>query len=323
MTNRSLAYALALLTSTLALNGPLQADTVVPSWITEIDNPEALGDFNQYTLLSLTFGGATTHFRVENNGSEADNLRLRHSFDFIVCDGSVRVASGLDVQCDGSVMPQGYLQLAMSATFNPSITMNGVYWDTSLNGNSNFGLVAGTGLSLTAGTLMEGVFEFGSVTVDRMATQELEIQNPENPDAITVRDLAWLGVDREFYLIGQVDGDIIHTSARPPHPDADPILQGTSRDFTPDTPSLPYTCTFCTMFYTGLGFASPGRGGDTGVTDPVTGELIQIYGTRTQFTVTFRVREPTPTAPIPLPAAGWLLLGGLGALGLAARRRRA
>lgn len=32
---------------------------------------------------------------------------------------------------------------------------------------------------------------------------------------------------------------------------------------------------------------------------------------------------PTPTAAIPLPAAGWLLLGGLAALGAAARRRRA
>jgi hypothetical protein len=28
-------------------------------------------------------------------------------------------------------------------------------------------------------------------------------------------------------------------------------------------------------------------------------------------------------APIPLPAAGWLLLGGLGALGAVARKRRA
>jgi hypothetical protein len=32
-------------------------------------------------------------------------------------------------------------------------------------------------------------------------------------------------------------------------------------------------------------------------------------------------QPPEPTAPIPLPAAGWLLLGGLGALGLMRRRR--
>ncbi len=32
--------------------------------------------------------------------------------------------------------------------------------------------------------------------------------------------------------------------------------------------------------------------------------------------------EPTPPAPIPLPAAAWMLLAGLGGLGAVARRRR-
>jgi hypothetical protein len=38
--------------------------------------------------------------------------------------------------------------------------------------------------------------------------------------------------------------------------------------------------------------------------------------------VSITVDDPT-LAPIPLPAAAWLLMGGLGALGAVARRKRA
>jgi len=304
---RGIAAALFLTASTTA-----HAATVI-DWITQVDRPSQVSDFDAHTLLALTFNGSDTYFRIDNNRSEDGRLRLDRSMEFIVCDGSVRVASGIASQCDGSVtpQPQGVLQLSLSATFNPSVSMAGIYWDKTATGNQNFGLVAGAGLSFGPGTTMEGLFTLGDIRVDQMASQTEVISPLLDPvQSIAVRTAV---PDRNFYLIGQVDGDIIHTSAK----DDTPIAQGDSRDFTPDTPSAPYTCQFCTTFYAGLGFASPGQGG---LRDPDTGAA--IFGTRTQFAVTFKVNEVPPSAAIPLPASLPLLLGGIGLLGWAGARRR-
>jgi hypothetical protein len=71
------------------------------------------------------------------------------------------------------------------------------------------------------------------------------------------------------------------------------------------------------------GDCAPGNtadGSDTGLTDPVLAyEYTYTEGSGTGA-VTFYTEGGAPLAPVPLPAAGWALLAGLGALGLMRRR---
>jgi len=93
-----------------------------------------------------------------------------------------------------------------------------------------------------------------------------------------------------FFLLAPLIGDVSIT--------ADPLFTG--------EPLTVGTSTFLNTTIADLG-ATPG---------PYVWTLDDRFG---GATVTFEVSA----AVVPLPAAGWLLLGGLGALGLVARRRRA
>lgn len=61
--------------------------------------------------------------------------------------------------------------------------------------------------------------------------------------------------------------------------------------------------------YTNIAFLNSSTGDVFGFDDMIIGDRQQV--------------TPTPTNPIPLPAAGWLMLGGMGALAALRRRRKA
>lgn len=342
MTSRSLAYALALLTSALALNGPAQAE--------ETDNYLRLltgGDvrdifasddggreyFSNFSLLEISYAdldandqpqAKSQYVEIRNNTNPDLNLRLDRDVYAVICDGSVKsvqvFSSPTSVSCDGSVRE---LELTIAGTINPSITFSGTLTDTKLNGDPYFGVIVTTGLAgFAPGTWLEGVFDDSLIFPQQVVENPfggplLPVDDPLfNPIAnVTVRDLQEaFGVDQDYYFFGLVD-----LGFGSPFDDAllrrtvsgdDLIPQGEERTSFDLFGAQPFQCPSCTLISAGVGFASPGRGG---------GET--YAGTRTSFGTTFRIYEAPPPAVIPLPAAGWLLLGGLGALGLAARRR--
>lgn len=350
------SYRLALLVAALALSaperaaaeaGPISSEDIRN--LADLSDIEAvLGDgsvreilaspelgalfFEKFTMLEISYEGVgdgpqaeISFFAVENNTSLADNRRLDRQIEALNCDGSVRLAHVGAGACDGSVMPVPVLEtLSIQGTINPSITMSGVLTDNSLDGDSNFGIIASMGLAgFDPGTWLEGVLEMSSIFPQQVAvdpfTGNPEPVGPFDPILdVAVRGEV-LGVNRDFYLLGLVDFGIggfttvEDAMLRRSISDDSAIPQGMNRTFFELLGADPFQCPQCTTLSAGLGFASPGRGG---VEDP------GYTGTRTSFGTTFRVYEVPGPAVIPLPAAGWLLLGGLGMLAALGRRRR-
>lgn len=83
---------------------------------------------------------------------------------------------------------------------------------------------------------------------------------------------------------------------------------------TPSTCDSSFSATFCPFVTTGVGFEGTARSVSfAGVADQIVFDDI-TFGS---------VTPGQPMAPIPLPAAGWLLVGGLGALAAVRRRKQA
>ncbi len=350
MKNVTEAHRLALLAAALALAGPgpALAQTLTPErlvGLTDLADIEAvLGDgsvrqilgnpdlaeafFDRFTLLEISHAGVgdtgpqaeIRFFAVENNTSLADGIRLDRRLEAVLCDGSVRLAGLGAGACDDRVTPVPMLEtLSIQGTLNPSIVMAGTYNDYSLNGDPFFGVVATTGLGIPGfepGSWLEGLFELTSIFPNQLyrGAEGFFVDGPFDPILdVTVRDPTL----RDYYIFGMVDLGLF------PDPDDailrrtvsgdTPIAQGEHRTDFVSLPSAPFQCITCTTGSAGVGFVSPGRGGD---------ESVNFSGTRTEFAVTFRVREAPPTV-IPLPAAGWLLLAGIGALAALGRRRAA
>lgn len=296
-----------------------------------LGNPELSSVFfERYTLLELSYEGVGSEgpqaeirfFAVENNTSIADNQRLNREIQAFKCDGSVRLALPGPASCagDGSVAPVPFLEtLSIQGTLNPSISMGGTFSDFSKDGDPFFGVMATTGLgipSFAPGSWLEGVFEKTSIFPNQLfrGADGFFVDLPVDPIIdVTVRDPAL----RDYYLYGYVDiywfpniDDAMLTRSI----SADsPIPQGTNRESFTFLDPQPFQCVTCGTGSVGVGFASPGRGG---VEDP------GYSGTRTTFEAKMRVFEVPPPTVIPLPAAGWLLLGGLGVMAVARRRRR-
>ena len=323
MPHHAPAHALALLAASLALTGPDRAAAATITFLQETaqggftSSEVGQEEFDRFyrsldndwfasrSLLEVDIDGRTTFVTVNNTPD--DRYWINRSFDFVSCDGSVRIA------CDGSVIPAEAIALTLAVTKNPSISMG---W-TLTGSNPQRSVIAASviaGLNPFApDALLIGSFE---------AAMSLELQGPTlqapDPEFEIRRD------GELSFFAGRLgfDADLTPVTVIGTATDGfgDPVDPGGPLAIPAGTPGTPETFTrltpcqlFCDQKAVRFALDAPG----------VPNQYLPDGKRVVAGSVTFSFDLAPPPPPIPLPAAGWLLLGGLGALALCARRRPA
>jgi hypothetical protein len=223
--------------------------------------------------------------------------RLENRFEVYACDGSVNL---LQVACDGSVREA--IQIGVSATANPGITSS--VQATGQSKELEIAVAFGIGFLLDPGVwdlTLEGTYEFE------------RLRNPDLPNFagnLTIGPWDEFLANPDTMLSGRVEGETRVKLGS----DVKSLLAGVLETSGPVTSGAVPT-----------GFSQivcPAAG---------CGQRAQVisFSTHNPDEVLRRVKVSTTLKSergtlqvIPLPAAGWLLLGGLAGLGLLRRRPR-
>ncbi len=307
------AFVLALLVTSLSLASTAAAATLTPRALSpdELDlltteNPTdgELRNINfwflENTLVEVATSGFTSLIAVANN--ESDSHWINGSIQ--ICDGSV---ADNPFACDGSVR---LLELTLAITKNPSVFAGVILEHTSSN-PYNLAIAAVGGLNpFDPDALLAGTF---------MAELDLDIRGADG-DGLAVTRLT-----DDAYFRGRlgVDEDATPVSVLGTETDGfgDPVGVGLANrlEVPAGTPGTPATFTriadclfYCDQSMAAIRFTAPGAPSSAFANPTVV----------VSSSVTFTYELAPPPAPIPLPAAVWLLLGGLGALAALGRRRR-
>lgn len=243
-------------------------------------------------LLELHYGDQqlTQAVRVNEDGS-AD----RQFFNFVTCDGSVREG----VACDGSVIPSDSISIVVAASSNPGQTVSVTVTSFSESLGLAIYFLSGFGSTVPAYDLsLQGAYGVACINADGAA---IECRGDVTVGALpTTLDL------ENDLLAGQIEGAfaVRHGS--------DPIMllagaSQTSGAITSGGEEMSFGHFVCPVSGC-INRASV----ISFLIDNPSGAYYQVALTST---LTF---EPSV---IPLPAAGWLLITGIGALAALRRRR--